>query len=337
MNRKIGSLPLIIGIVSIVSQTTFAQAASSSQLIDRLEASVNSSLILLSDISHFKKTLKLRTQLDPIFANSSVAAKGDKAENSDIIEFLINEKMISQVFPVTDAEVEQDINTIQSNNHIDRPTLKKALEEQGFTFDDYFELIRISASKRNLIDRDIRTKVAISEDDVKNYYYSHLPSTPTSTDRSYHLQLIYISPKTYKTVAAAKDAAQKALQSIRSGESFEEVAKRVSDDSSSSSGGDLGTVTEDQISSLMREQLKKLQIGKVSDVFGKPEKGFYILKLLDIKTNDSNRFEKLKDEIKSQLITSEYQHQISLWVERQRQNSFIHRHGETSLSGYIEK
>jgi peptidyl-prolyl cis-trans isomerase SurA len=293
-------------------------------VIDKLEAADNSQLVLLSDVEQFRKTLKLRSQLDPIFAGTAIAAKGASASTDEIVNFLIDEKLIAQAYPVTDAEVEQEINSIQSNNHIDRSQLKAALAEQGFTFDEYFELIRVSASKRNLIDRDIRTKVTISDEDVKNYFYSHYaPTTPTS--RSYTLRLIYISPKSYKTPQAARGAAQDALNSIKSGDSFEEVAKRMSDDASASSGGDLGTLKDDQMSPLIRENVKNLKVGEVSPIFGDAMHGYYIVKLVDVKTNESDRLQKVREEIRSQLLASEYQHQIQLWLQRQRQTAYIRK------------
>lgn len=296
--------------------------------IDKLEASVNSQLVLLSDVMKFRETLKLRGQLDPLFPGTKLATEGANAPDRDIVQFMIDEKLIQLQFPVTDTEVEQEINSIQANNHIDRSQLRRALQDQGFAFDQYFELIRSSVSKRNLIDRDIRTKVSISDDDVKNNFYNHYAKT-SAVPMAYHLRAISVSLKNYKSPTGAREVAENALKAIRTGEPFEDVAKRVSDDSTAETGGDLGTVTEDQISPAIREQLKHLRIGQVSEVFGGPQAGaFYILKLEDIRSAESERFEKMKDEIRNQLTTAEYQHQISLWLERQRLGSFIHVAGE---------
>ncbi|MCM2278018.1 MAG: peptidylprolyl isomerase [Oligoflexia bacterium] len=300
-------------------------------LIDRLEASVNSAIILHSDVMRFRKTEKLRAQLDPLFSGTSVAAKGSAATDRDIIDFLIDEKIVSQLFPVSDAEVEQEINSIQANNRIDRASLRSALAQQGFAFEDYFELIRASASKRNLIDRDIRTKVSVTDADVKNYFYNKY--SKESSSRSYKLKIIVLSASNYKSGAEAKSAAQLARKALEQGEAFEDVAKRYSDDSSAETGGELGTLTEEQMSPAIREQVKKLRIGQVSEIFGTPATGYYLLKLVDVESGESARLEKLKDEIRNQLLASEYQHQISLWLDRQRQNAFIHRAGENPLQG----
>jgi peptidyl-prolyl cis-trans isomerase SurA len=301
-------------------------------VLERLEASVNASIILLSDVRTFRASSALRQQLDPLFAGAVVASRGEKASDTEIIEFLINEKLIEQQFPVSDAEVEQEINSIQANNKIDRASLKKALSEQGYSFAEYFELIRTSAAKRNLIDRDIRTKVSVSDDDVKNYFYNHYMRN-SSMPMAYSLEVISVSPSNYKSPSAAKEVALRALREIKAGEPFQEVAKRVSDDPSAASGGDLGTLTEDQMSSVIREQAKKLQIGEISAVFGGPPGPYLIIKLIDVKSDDSARLSKMKEEIRNQLIASEYQHQIQLWLDRQRQTAFIHRAGEPTTAG----
>jgi peptidyl-prolyl cis-trans isomerase SurA len=316
---------LLVFILSLTLSCSLTSIASATPvIIDRLEAAVNSQLVLLSDVEQFRKSQKLRGQLDPIFAGTSIAQKGAAATTDEVVNFLIDEKLISQAFPVTDAEVEQEINSIQSNNHIDRSQLRAALAEQGFTFDEYFELIRVSASKRNLIDRDIRTKVSISDEDVKNYFYTHYSPTDQGA-RSYTLRLIFVSPTTYKTAEATRDAAHNALKAIQAGESFEEVAKRVSDDASASSGGDMGTLKEDQMSPAIRDHIKGLKIGEVSPVFGDPKRGYYIVKLMDVKTGESDRLQKARDEIRAQLTATEYQHQIQLWLQRQRQTAYIRR------------
>lgn len=320
----------LIIILSLVFQ--FSSFSARATTLDRLEASVNSSIILLSDVNHFRKTFKLRAQLDPLFSGTAVASHGDSATNQEIVDFLIDEKLMTQAYSITDNEVEQEINSIQANNHLDREHLKNLLSEQGFKFEDYFDLIRISAAKRALIDRDIRTKVTISDDDVKNYFYNHF-ARKSSTPLIYKLQIISVAIKNYKTPSAARDVAQRASDSLKGGEAFEEVAKRMSDDSTAQAGGELGELTDDQMSPAIREEAKKIQIGQTSPVFGGPQAGaFLIIKLNDVKSGENDRLEKQKEEIRNQMIASEYQHQIVLWLERQRQTAFIHKAGEPAIS-----
>ena len=306
---------------------TEASSKANRLLINRLEAAVNATVILRSELPKFRETARLRQQLDPLFSGTPMATKGAAATDDEIVEFLINEKIIAQQFPIGDTEVEQEINSIQANNRLDRAALKQALSDQGFKFPDYFELIRISISKRTLIDREIRAKVSISDDDVKNYFYNHY-SKNTPVPRSFRLEAITIPIADYKNATAAYDVANRAKKALEDGESFEEVAKRFNSDGSV---GDLGVLSEDQMNPMIREEAKKLKIGEHSGIFGGPAAHVYmILKLASLTTGSNEQLEKMKEEIRAQLATTEYQHQISLWIERQKQSSFIHRAGEST-------
>lgn len=313
-----------LGLLFMISQTTSAFATPGGPvLIDRLEAYVNASPVLLSDVKQYKHLLRLRAQIDPLFANSSIAQSGDQITHSQIIDALISDKIIEKEYPKTDAEVEQDINNIQKSNHLDRETLKETLAREGYSFEDYFELTRDSSSKRDLIDREIRNRISVSDDDIKNYYYNHIHKN-TGIPKSFHIKLITVASSSYKSSSIAYKIAKQALEQVRSGESFEEVARRVSDDTGTKhTGGDLGTLTEDQMSELIRAEVKKLQIGQVSDVFGTTQ-SYYILKLIDVQSAESERLEKMKEEIRGQLLSREYEHQVKLWQERKRQSAFVH-------------
>ena len=252
-----------------------------------------------------------------------MAKKGENISQIEVVDALINNNLIEKDIPKTDAEVEQEINTIQNAGHIDRNTLKLALQKEGYEFSDYFDLIREASSKKELIGREIQPKVSISEDDIKNYYFNHLPKNSIS-HRAFHLQLISVNPKNYKIASAATKTAQDALKKVRQGESFEEVAKRISDDATAPQGGDLGFIDEDQMSPVIKESTKNLQIGQVTDIFTDVNGRHLILKLVDIRSNETEQLEKMKDEIRAQLMAKEYEQQIKLWVERKRQSAVIH-------------
>jgi len=186
----------------------------------------------------------------------------------------------------------------------------------------------VSSSKRNLIDRDIRMKVVVSDDDVKNYFYNKYARSGAAP-LSYKLQIITVTIKNFKTATAAKETIQRALDTLAHGETFEEAAKRFSDHPSAGNGGDLGQVSGDQLAPVLKEQLKSLKIGQVSSIFGGTSVGtYYLVKLVDLKTADSDVLESKKEEIRGQLATGEYQHQIQLWLDRERQKAFIHKAGE---------
>lgn len=282
-------------------------------LLDRIEGTVNRSLILSSDVQTFKKTLKLRAQLDPLFAGSSIAKKTTEASKEDIIQFLVDERVISEQFPVTDAEVEQEINTIQSNNRIDRKTLRSTLASQGFDFSDYFELIRISIAKRNLIDRDIRTKVFISDEDIKNHFFQNVMKKEGATF-SYSIKIVR---------GTNRDQLKIIRDQLKSGDSFATVSARHESDPTLQFT-DLGYLSDNEMSAAIKSEVKKMKIGDSSEILPADGSTFMVVRLDDIRTGQEERLKQVRDEIQSKLLTQEYQHQIQLWLERQRQNVYLY-------------
>jgi len=315
---------LVLSLIFAWSRSNAIAGESPLKRVDRLEASVNSGVILSSDIQRFRDTFSLRMELDPLFASSSLAQSGGKPTESEMIGALVQDRLILEAFPVTDTEVEQEINSIQSSSRISRDRLKAALAEKGARFEDYFELIRLSTAKRNLIDREIRSKVSISEDDVKNQFYNRI-ARQGNIPLTYKVQIISISRSSFNSAKAVTDAAERAQTAIKAGDSFDEVAKRYSDDATAASGGDLGSLTEDQMSPAIKKEIKTLKVGQVSATIGDPNQRVIILRLADISSGDDARFQKVRDEIRNQLTAAEYQKQIQFWIERQERQAFIHR------------
>lgn len=315
----------LLSLLTVILNPTSTYAV----VLERLEAQVNSQIILLSDVVQFRKSLKLRAQLDPLFSGTALASKGEAATDFEIVDFLINEKLILQEFAVSDADIEQEINSIQSNNRISRPALKAALKTQGFSFEQYFDLIRISLAKRNLIDRDIRTKVVISDEDVLNQM--NLKGKTSQIPSAYRIRMIAVYPQNYKKRSDARAVIQQAYDALRSGEGFDAVARRLSEDPSGSSGGDMGFLADDELSNDLRKVITGLKVGEYSTIQGSEKTSFFITKLEEVKTKLEDRLSQAKEETRAQLGAAEYQRQIVLWLERQKQKSFIALTGKSLL------
>jgi peptidyl-prolyl cis-trans isomerase SurA len=292
-------------------------------VIERLEAAVNNQIVMMSDLARFRKTIPLRAQLDPLFGGTALAKEGAGASDAEILEFLIDEKIILQQFPMTDAEVETEVNSIQANNHITREQLKQAIGAQGFSFEDYFQLIRIGAAKRNLIDREIRTKVSVSEDDVRNYYYNHYAKGKPAP-QAYQVEIVTQSDKL---------KIEQALRDLKKGAAFADIAKKYSDDDSAESGGALGTLTADQMNKGIRTVIQKMKVGETSPILGNAKTKYFFLRLAGVKAADDQRLKAMDDQIRAQLAGGEYQRQLQLWLERQRQVAYIRRAGEAPIAG----
>lgn len=286
-------------------------------VIEKIKASINNQLVLKSDLKKFRETVSLRQQLDPIFASTTLSKEGSSASDEKITDFLIQEQLILQAFPLSDTEVEQEINSIQTGNHISREQLKTALTAQGFLFSDYFELIRSGVSKRNLLDREIRTKVSLTDEDVKNYYKTHFANEQKGfIEKSY--KILMFSNKSEKVTLDA-------LKKIKAGESFEELTKKLSDGPSHETGGDLGFLSSKQMSAPLKKIILKLKVGELSPLVKINAQSFMFVKLSEIATDDVAHFKSVEPQVKAELSNTEFQKQLAIWTDKQKQSVFIHQ------------
>ncbi|WP_437281879.1 peptidylprolyl isomerase [Sorangium sp. So ce375] len=81
--------------------------------------------------------------------------------------------------------------------------------------------------------------------------------------------------------AAAKARIEGAVQRLKKGESFADVARSASDDPSAARGGELGCVAKGRLSKPVEDKLFEMKAGEVSDLI-ETEDGFHVIKLEQI-------------------------------------------------------
>lgn len=310
-------------LLPLVSLPCFANPAPvESTVVDRIEAIVNKKAIYLSDIKKFRSTAGLRLKVDPLFANHSLSKK--QATNSEIVDYLVSESLILEKFSVSDSELDQEINNIQSNLHINRENLRAAISREGFEFEDYRHLMRASISKRQLIDRDIRNKASVSDDELKTEY-NKTKSVSKNFSGSIHLRLIKISKKNYKTTKNAKDVCDEAMKELSEGKTFEEVAKKTSDDSSAANGGDLGFLSYSDMHPILQKEVQKHLASKNKVKFSQFEdpSSLTIFEIAEISNDVDSGFDQVKDALRARLLEKEFEHQIELWIDRQKSLNYV--------------
>lgn len=281
------------------------------RLIDKTAAQVNSDVVLLSDISTFKKNLTLRKEIDPFIGLTGISF----AENKEILDYLVQEKLVLQKFNVTEEEAEEEINAVQRNNKIDREQLKSVLTSQGVKFSDYKKLMLVSAAKRKLVDRELRPLAAVTDEEVKNFYYTD--SSTRSARKGENLVLSYslrqlILPNSHLSEAASKR--------LNNGEDFDSVASELSTNGAELTN--LGMISEENMNSKIRDAIQGLKVGEVTKPLSTGS-GYMILKITEIGAPKDPIFEREKERIRGTLFQKALQNQLRIWTDKERSLSYI--------------
>ncbi len=153
------------------------------------------------------------------------------------------------------------------------------LAREGLQRSEYEERLRERLKEKMLIERFIQAYgnfgTEITPEDVRAYYEEVREDLP-QRQPAVHLEHIVIAARPDSNAYAARlQTVQDLARRIRSGEiSFEEAARRFSDDASGREGGSLGRVTKGEIATQLGEQTEKaifsLEPGQVSDPIQSP-------------------------------------------------------------------
>ena len=193
----------------------------------------------------------------------------------------------------TDDEVESRFNQMKAP--YTKEEFQKRLSDQSMTEADMKQEIRRNLTIEKLLNREIASKVTISDADISNYYNQHKPDFNLIEPR-YHLAHIQVSiqppgmGQKGQTDAQARQKIQMIYNRLESGEDFATVAAQYSEDADTAhNGGDLGAIPESQLKrtdAATRDAVQKLKVGQYSNIINvvNPENhqtiGYRIVKLI---------------------------------------------------------
>jgi parvulin-like peptidyl-prolyl isomerase len=158
--------------------------------------------------------------------------------------------------------------------------------------------------------------VAVTDDEVKKVYAEKKEAM--KQPGGFHLMRIYVNTRAKNSLPALNDqqkaeARQKAengLKRVKAGESFEAVAKAVSEAPDKDRGGDTGFVPPTGLPASYVKVLEAMKPGEVSNVF-EDELGFHIVKLIEKQAGGEITLEKAAPRIKQMIMATKTDHAVN--------------------------
>lgn len=309
----------LFALLCVVSTPALAKR----RVLDRSVVTVNDDIILESDIEAFRQKAKGKN-----FQELFGGLDPKKLETRDaILQLLVEEKLVDQQVKkldlgVPDPEVDRHIRSILVRNGINEGQLKSRLKDLGTSYQDYREGIRRQLERRNLVDREIKPTMEVSEEELRHY----LVRQKGGGDLGKRYQLAHILVTTAGKPGRAR--AQKILdEALAKPEDFGKLAKEYSDDQSSAgTGGDLGEFSTDSMAQEFREAAHTTEAGKVFPKLIQTRGGLHIVKVVKSEAlSFANLPEDRKAEVRNQLMAQELEKKMALWLERKKSEAHIRR------------
>lgn len=190
---------------------------------------------------------------------------------------------------ISDIELDAALRRIAEGNRMTLPDFRAALEKDGISWPKFREEIRQEIILSRLRDREVNSRVTVSEGEIDNYLATQQAGA-SGQDMEValaHIVLRVPEEATPDQLMRVGARAKAALEQIRRGEDFAKVAAAYSDAPDAMSGGALGLRSLDRLPTLYADTARKLAPGEVSDILRSPA-GFHILKLLEKRSRPGN-------------------------------------------------
>jgi parvulin-like peptidyl-prolyl isomerase len=164
----------------------------------------------------------------------------------------------------------------------------------------------------------ISDKITVSDKEIKEYYNKN--KDEFKQEEQVRASHIIISSKNGEKVAQEK--INKIYSEIKEGLSFEEAAKKYSEDGSANTGGDLGFFRRGMMVKEFEDVAFNTKKGEISKPF-KTEFGYHILMVTDKKEEKQLSLEEAKETIKNNLIAEKTDEKINQIIEKHRKSANI--------------
>jgi peptidyl-prolyl cis-trans isomerase D len=148
----------------------------------------------------------------------------------------------------------------------------------------------------------LRANATVADDALRAYYNSHIDEY--KVENRVHVEHILFKTvgKTDAEIAEIRLKAEDVLKKANSGASFEDLAKKFSeDDGTKPKGGDLGWIVEGQTVPEFQQAAFTLPKGSISDLV-KTQYGFHIIKVLDHEQAHTKTFDEVRGSIEPTVL-----------------------------------
>jgi peptidyl-prolyl cis-trans isomerase SurA len=281
MRLSIWIIGLIIALSAMIAlaQST-AKPGRRVLAVDRIVAVVNDDVITKLDLA---EQIKLAADM--------LRRQGTPVPPAEVLEKQVLERMIAVKaqlqfanevgIRIDDATLDKTVARIAEQNKLSVDGLRTAVKDDGLSFSKFRENLRTEMIIARLREREIGSKLVITEAEIDAMLQVVQDTEGKSND--YNLAHILVrvpeqaSPEQIKERQAR---AEEALEKIRSGVDFGQIAASYSDAPEALQAGALGWRETNRLPSLFVDALKRMRVGQTSELLRSPN-GFHILKLID--------------------------------------------------------
>ncbi len=299
------------------------------RIVDGIVAIVNSEPVTLFELERAVGPYVRRIEGE----GATVDDTHQRKIRTEIIESLVNDILImaearGMRLEPDQKQVDAQLERLKQGNSWTDEELGQALLQHGFaSVSDYRKHMERELLKNQVLSIKVVSRVRIDEDEVQRALRDELNAGEVQQRRAAHILIRLDEFATPDQITEAEQLLAELRERATAGEeTFEDLARRYSQDSNASSGGDLGFAAKGDLTPGFEAALWKLtEPGQISPPI-KTDFGYHLIKLVEIRTKalgEGEEKEALLRQIRYRLREGEVERLYKQWIKGVRAQAFI--------------
>jgi peptidyl-prolyl cis-trans isomerase SurA len=234
-------------------------------------------------ITYFELNSRLQTALKQLQKQGTPMPPQDVMERQMLERLIMDRVQLQQAresgMRIDDAQLDQAINRIAANNKLSLPQFSQALEKDGIAYSKFREDIREEMTMVRLREREVDSRLVISEGEIDNYLESQKATGANEEYQLAHILLRAPESASPEQIQKLRLRGEQAWKRAAAGENFAQLTAAFSDAPDALQGGDLGFRPLDRLPGIYADAATHLKNGEVSELL-RSSAGFHIVKLI---------------------------------------------------------
>jgi peptidyl-prolyl cis-trans isomerase SurA len=320
----------------LLAGLSIAGGAARAQIIEQILVKVNGEVLTKTDLEN-RQVARLRELQGQKFDLKTNGNDQELRKMLDQItpailvdaldEMLVQQRGKELGYTLPDARFNTILESIKTQNKLEsEEAFQAALKQEGLTLADLRRNLERQMIFQQVQQNEVVNKVAMTEEEARTYYDSHLPEFTTPAAITLREILIGGSADSRGINVAAEEAAKARADAIRAravaGESFEKPTADLSESPSRANAGLIGPINLDDLSADLRKIIDAMKPGEVAEPL-RTARGYQILKLETSTPKRVTPFEQAREQIANSVLTDKRKREFLKYLEKLRSQAII--------------
>ncbi len=289
---------------------------------DRIAAVVNDQVILISELD--QRMLPLRVEAaqitDPAERDRRLAKLAVQVLDEMVNDELVLQAGVAAKLTVDEQEVDAAIDYIKQQNKMTDEQVAAAMKAQGVTR----QTVKNDVLRQRTVNELVGRKLAVTDDDLRARY-AELARRSSQIAAVNVSQILFALPEhpSQQQIDSAKTRAQAAIERVKHHEAFDKVASELTEDATTKgNGGMIGWLQPGTLDPAWESVVFGMDKGDVRGPIS-GAKGVYVLYANELKRTELAPFDKMKEQLTSELRRTQLTKLTRTWIEELRKKAYI--------------